>query len=60
MTWVVDTCIVIDLVERDSEFSATSAAALESQLADSFVITRNEDDFRALYPSLTIFNPTRH
>ena len=24
------------------------------------LITRNEDDFRALYPSLTIFNPTRH
>ena len=139
MTWVVDTCIVIDLVERDSEFSVTSAAALESKLDDSFVIapvtyvelapvfdgdcerqnaflrkawidfdfagngeavlaahrawynhvirkragkerrrpvadvfigayamqkggliTRNEDDFRALYPSLTIFNPTRH
>lgn len=24
MTWVVDTCVVIDLVERDGEFSAAS------------------------------------
>ena len=23
------------------------------------LITRNEDDFRLLYPSLTIFNPTK-
>ncbi len=138
MTWVVDTCIVIDLVESDGEFSAASAAALASKLDDSFVIapityvelapvfdgdierqnaflrkawidfdfagnvdavlaahrawydhvmrkragqvtkrpiadvligayamqkggliTRNEDDFRALYPNLTIFNPVK-
>ena len=138
MTWVVDTCVVIDLVERDGEFSAASAAALSSKLDDSLVIapityvelapvfdgdierqnaflrsawidfdfagngdavlaahrawydhvmrkragtakkrpiadvligayamqkggliTRNEDDFRALYPNLTIFNPTK-
>ena len=138
MTWVVDTCVVIDLVEQDGEFGAASAAALESKLDDSFVIapvtyvelapvfdgdierqnaflkkawidfdfagnegaviaahrawynhvvrkragterrrpvadvligayamqnggliTRNEDDFRALYPNLTIFNPAK-
>ena len=136
MIWVVDTCVIIDLVERDSEFSAVSAAALASKCDDSFVIapityvelapvfdgdserqnaflrkawidfdfagndaavlaayrawyehvlrkrtgadkkrpiadvmigahalqkggliTRNEDDFRALFPNLTIFNP---
>ena len=38
MTWVIDTCVVIDLVERDGEFSAASAAALSSKLDDSFVI----------------------
>ena len=38
MTWVVDTCVVIDLVERDGEFSAASAAALSSKLDDSLVI----------------------
>ena len=27
MIWVVDTCVVIDLVERDSEFGVVSAAA---------------------------------
>ena len=136
MIWVVDTCVVIDLVERDGEFGAVSAAALASKIDDSFVIapityvelgpvfdgdrerqdaflkeswidfdfagnkeavvaahkawyehvlrkrkgettkrpiadvmigayalqkggliTRNEDDFRSLYPELTIYNP---
>ena len=136
MTWVIDACVIIDLVERDGKFSAVSAAALESKSDDSFVIapityvelapvfdgdserqnaflknawidfdfagndaavlaahrtwyeyimrkragqvakrpiadimigayamqkggliTRNEDDFRALFPNLTIFNP---
>ena len=136
MTWVVDTCVVIDLVERDGEFGEVSAAALASKIDDSFVIapityvelgpvfggdrerqdaflkeswidfdfagnkeavvaahkawyehvlrkrkgeatkrpiadvmigayalqkggliTRNEDDFRSLYPDLTIYNP---
>lgn len=136
MTWVVDTCVVIDLVERDGEFGEVSAAALASKIDDSFVIapityvelgpvfdgdrerqdaflkeswidfdfagnkeavvaahkswyehvlrkrkgeatkrpiadvmigayalqkggliTRNEDDFRSLYPELTIYNP---
>ena len=38
MIWVVDTCVIIDLVERDGKFSAASAAALESRLDDSFVI----------------------
>ena len=38
MTWVVDTCVVIDLVERDGEFGEVSAAALASKIDDSFVI----------------------
>ena len=38
MIWVVDTCVVIDLVERDGEFGAVSAAALTSKIDDSFVI----------------------
>ena len=138
MIWVVDTCVVIDLVERDGEFGEFSAAALASKIDDSFVIapityvelgpvfdgdrerqdaflkeswidfdfagtkeavvaahkawyehvlrkrkgevtkrpiadvmigayalqkggliTRNEDDFRSLYPDLTIYNPVR-
>ena len=138
MILVVDTCVVIDLIERDSEFGAVSAAALASKIDDSFVIapityvelgpvfdgdrerqdaflkeswidfdfagnkdavlvahkawyehvlrrrkgevtkrpiadvmigayalqkggliTRNEDDFRSLYPDLTIYNPVR-
>ena len=136
MIWVVDTCVVIELVERDGEFGAASAAALAAKIDDSFVIapityvelgpvfdgdrerqdaflkaswidfdfagnmsavfaahkawyehvlrkrkgevakrpiadvmigayalqkggliTRNEDDFRSLYPDLTIYNP---
>lgn len=24
----------------------------------TWVLTRNEDDFRSLYPTLTLFNPT--
>ena len=138
MIWVVDTCVIIDLYERDSEFGAAAAAALKSKLDDSFVIapisyvelaplfdgdrerqdaflkkswidfdfpgnrqavlsahkawydhvlrkrkgevtkrpiadvligayamqkggliTRNEDDFRSLYPTLDIFNPVK-
>jgi len=41
MTWAVDTCVLIGAY-------ALSVGGL---------ITRNEADFRALYPSLTIFNP---
>jgi len=138
MTWVVDTCVLIDLLTGDSEFAELSAAALQSkldevltiapityvELAPSFngdvcaqdaflgsiwvncdfegkkdvvlaahrawndhvlrkraggvrkrpiadvligayalkaggLITRNEDDFRSLYPTLNIFNPVK-
>lgn len=138
MTWVVDTCVIIDVFRGDEDFSASSSRALQSKLDDVLtiapityvelapefngdlaaqdafldgmwiqrdfngskdavllahkawhehilrkragvvrkrpiadvligayamqrggLITRNEDDFRTLYPTLTIFNPTR-
>ena len=137
MIWVVDTCVLIDLLKADPSFSKVSSAALQSkmdevltiapityvELAPAFrgdvraqneflnalwiqydfggnrdvvlaahkswhehvvrkrsgivgkrpiadvmigayamqkggLITRNEADFRSLYPNLTIFNPT--
>ena len=136
MTWVVDTCVIIDILDRHAEFAGPSSRTLESKLDDVLtiapltyvelapafngnvveqdrfleslwiqcdfdgsrdavltahkawyehitrkragqvtkrpiadimigayamqkggLITRNEDDFRALFPSLTIFNP---
>ena len=136
--WVVDTCVIIDILSGDGEFSGDSADAIDTkrddglfvapityvELAPSFdgdsirqdgtlaelgikidlggnrdavmaaykawrehvlrkragqavkrpiadimigayalqkggLITRNEDDFRALYPTLTIFNPAK-
>lgn len=138
MSWVVDTCVIIDILRGDTEFSAPSADALDAkmqhglliapityvELAPSFggnvaeqdelladfgigvefgedkekillahrawcehvcrkrmgvekrrpvadvligayamqkggLITRNEDDFRTLYPTLNIFNPVK-
>ena len=139
MTWVVDTCVLIDLIAGDRDFAEASAKALQSkmddvlaiapityvELAPSFngdvraqdaflnglwlrcdfngkkdvvlaahhawhehvlkkrtgkvrrrpvadvligayamqngggLITRNEDDFRSLYPALNIFNPVK-
>ena len=43
MKWVVDTCVVI------------GALAMEN----AGLITRNEDDFRSLYPMLSIYNPVK-
>ena len=137
MTWVVDTCVIIDVLRDDETFSMKSSMALQSKLDDVLtiapltyvelapefngdveaqnafldgmwiqrefggneetvlaahkawhehvlrkrkgetrkrpianiiigayamqkggLITRNESDFRSLYPNLTIFNPT--
>ena len=137
MIWVVDTCVILDILDRDVEFAESSSLAIQSKLDDVLtiapityvelapafngnvleqdafldgilihrdfdgsrdavllahkawcehimrkrmgndkkrpiadvligayallnggLITRNEGDFRALYPSLTIFNPT--
>ena len=43
--WVVDTCVLIDVL--------CGAYAMQK----GGLITRNEADFRSLYPSLAIFNP---
>ena len=138
MTWVVDTCVILDILDGKSEFAKKSSQALQSKMDDvlalapiSYVelspafngdvkaqneflghiwvqhdfrgsevavlsahrawyehvlrkrkgevtkrpiadvmigayalqkgglITRNEDDFRSLYPDLTIYNPVR-
>ncbi len=38
MPWVVDTCIVIDVLENDPVFGRRSAELLESKLQDGLVI----------------------
>ena len=38
MTWVVDTCVLIDLISGDPEFAEASAMALQSKLDDVLVI----------------------
>ena len=136
MSWIVDTCVIIDILRGDTEFSMPSADALDAKMGDGLLIapityvelapsfggdvaeqdelladfgigvefgdnrdeillahrawydhvsrkrmgvekrrpiadvmigayalqkggliTRNEDDFRSLYPDLTIYNP---
>ena len=38
MTWVVDTCVILDILDGKSEFSAMSARALQSKLDDVLLI----------------------
>lgn len=38
MAWVVDTCMVIDVLEDDPQFGALSATALESHAKDGLVL----------------------
>jgi hypothetical protein len=38
MTWVVDTCVVIDLLENDPSFGLRSATLLEQKLAEGLSI----------------------
>ena len=38
MIWVVDTCVLIDLLKADSRFAKSSAAALQSKLDDVLMI----------------------
>ena len=107
MTWVVDTCVILDILDGKSEFAEKSSQALQSKMdwvqhdfrgseaavlsahrawyehvlrkrkgeatkrpiADVMIgayalqkgglITRNEDDFRSLYPTLNIYNPVK-
>ena len=38
MTWIVDTCVVIDLLENDPDFGLPSARLLESRLPEGLAI----------------------
>src|SRR4051794_8893669 len=38
MTWVVDTCVLLDVLEDDPEFGRTSASALESLTEEGLTI----------------------
>ncbi len=38
MTWIVDTCVVIDLFENDPDFGLRSAQLLEAQLSEGLAI----------------------
>ena len=38
MTWVVDTCIILDILDRHAKFAETSSRALESKLDDVLTI----------------------
>ena len=37
MSWVVDTCVLLDILEDDPEFGAASARCLENHLPDGLV-----------------------
>ena len=64
--WVVDTCVLIDLLRRDEAFATLAADALDAKRAEGLTIaplTYVElspalgGDIRALYPDLLILNP---
>jgi predicted nucleic acid-binding protein len=38
MAWVVDTCMLIDVLEEDPEFGHRSAVSLDAHIADGLVI----------------------
>ena len=38
MVWVVDTCIVLDILDRHPEFAEVSSSALQSHLDETLVI----------------------
>ena len=56
MSMVVDTCVILDVLERDPTFGIASAEAIDRHV-DGGLITRNATDFRALFPSLNIITP---
>jgi predicted nucleic acid-binding protein len=39
MTWVVDTCIVLDVLEDDPEFGLPSARLLQQRLSEGLIIS---------------------
>ena len=38
MAWVVDTCVILDILDRHPEFAEASSRALQSHLDESLVI----------------------
>ena len=38
MTWVVDTCVILDILDRHPEFAEMSSRALQSKLDDVLAI----------------------
>ena len=34
MIWVVDTCIILDILDRHAEFAKSSSLAIQSKLGD--------------------------
>ncbi|MDP3851280.1 MAG: hypothetical protein Q8Q59_12300 [Luteolibacter sp.] len=38
MTWIVDTCVVIDLLENDPDYGLPSARLLEERLAEGLAV----------------------
>ena len=58
--WVVDTCVIIDVLSGATSFRRNPIADVligAYAMQKGGLITRNEADFKALYPNLTIFNP---
>lgn len=39
MTWVVDTCVVLDVLEDDPQFGRASAKLLENLLRDGLAVS---------------------
>ena len=39
MPWVVDTCVLVDVLENDPEFGRASAGALAAKLAEGLVVS---------------------
>jgi len=38
MAWVVDTCVLIDVLDEDPHFGETSAACLQDMLEDGLIV----------------------
>jgi predicted nucleic acid-binding protein len=39
VAWVVDTCVLLDVLENDPEFGTSSAAALDARLAEGLSVS---------------------
>ena len=60
MAWVVDTCVLIDVLEGDARWGVLSARLLDRLTPKGLVVcpvTRNPDDCRGVFPRLEISCP---